>query len=174
MVEEILGEIWRWVLINVNVEAAIVAWKRAGKPLWLTLIAMEGVGAANIVVSYASFSVLFLIGRYLLGLLGRFSFLQKQYRALRQSVHLNARSFLERLKGSKRFLGKHQKFILFFVNLIPASSWGLILYNFIPLPYFTLATIVVAKTAKVRWGLFCILAGNAIKILAEVRGFYWI
>ena len=162
MVEEVLG----WILPNINVELAIMMWKRAGKPLWLTLAAMEGMGGVTILVSYGSFGVLLWISRCILRPFHRFGFLQKGYGALRQSINLNSNIFFRRIK---RYLGRHQQFLLFVANLIPVAFWGLFGVNLIPLPYFTLASVVVAKSAKIRYGLFCILAGNAIKIWIEVR-----
>lgn len=162
-----IGEILRWILANVNVELAIVMWAKAGRPFWFTLTAMEILGVITILASYGSFSILLRITKYVLG---RFSFLQKKYDAMRESVHLNSKVFFSKIK---RFLGSHERFFLFLANLIPATPLALFWYNLaLPLPYFTMTTIVVAKTAKIRYGLVCILAGNALKIFIEARVFY--
>jgi len=164
-----LGEILRWVLANINVELAIVMWMKAGKPFWFTLAVMEILGVVTVLASYGSFSILFWVTKHVLG---GFSFLKKKYDALRQGVHLNSKVFFSKIK---RFLGSHKRLLLFLANLIPATPMALFWYNLVlPLPYFTMATIVVAKTAKIRYGLLCILVGNVLKILAEVCGvFYW-
>jgi len=162
-----IEEMFRWMLANINVELAIMMWAKAGKPFWFTLIVMEILGIVTILASYGSFSVLLWITK---SVFGRFSFLQKKYGALHRSVHSNSKIFFSKIR---RFLGSHERFLLFFVNLIPATPMALFWYNLaIPLPYFTIATIIVAKTVKIRYGLICILAGNALKIYIEARVFY--
>ncbi len=149
-----IWELLIWILASVNIEAAIALWEKSGKPFWLTLATTQGIGFINILASYGFFSMLF-------------GFLKT--RSLRINQRKNSQVFPKRLK---RFQNKHERLIRFIAKRIPATHRGLFVWNLFPLPFLTTASVVVAKTRKIPYGIAFIVLGNFFKILLVARIIY--
>lgn len=150
-------KIIEWIVAYLSIESTIILWRLNGRSETYTLLMVSIIGTVGILITYGF-------------ILGGFRFLGKIFEELwKKKKNKGWYSRIRRkMKLSSRFLGIRVS------RFLTREKGHLILFslNLIPLPYFTPASIIAVKIARVRYGIFSIMAGNLFKVFIEVYIIY--
>jgi len=163
-----LGELLRWFLAQTNVEAGLVIFVRAGRPFWYTLVVLEIISTIGLLVPYGFISFILWPIEWVIRRFNK----ERNRKGSKISRKMKvSRRIFKRWALKLRFVQQHPRVILFVLNIV-STPLGLFISNSIPLPFISYGTIVVARAARVNRAIYYIMAGNFLKILAEVSWAY--